>query len=168
MQRGFILGIGTNIDPERNALRILDRLVFTFGRLLVSRTYYTDPVGMISARRFINYCVFAPTELDPIRCKAACVEIEIQLGRNRADSQKKTADRTADIDLLAQIPGEALCAERIAGNDYLLQPTREIVSMIGGDVIPPRSEGRLCVLPPLGDTPATVDRDDSSGLIVIS
>ena len=58
MRQGFILGIGTNVDPERNARHIVERLVHRFGRTLVSRFHYTEPVGMDSDRRFINYCAF--------------------------------------------------------------------------------------------------------------
>ena len=46
MRQGFILGIGTNVDPERNARHIVERLVDRFGRTLVSRLHYTEPVGM--------------------------------------------------------------------------------------------------------------------------
>ena len=49
MRQGFILGIGTNMDPERNARHIVERLVDRFGRTLVSRFHYTEPVGMDSA-----------------------------------------------------------------------------------------------------------------------
>ncbi|HSI41088.1 MAG TPA: 2-amino-4-hydroxy-6-hydroxymethyldihydropteridine diphosphokinase [Xanthobacteraceae bacterium] len=165
--RGYILGIGTNIDPEINALRIVDHLVARFGRLLVSRMYYTEPVGMSSHHRFINYCAFAASDQPPEAFKACCEAIEAELGRNRARADSKTADRPADIDLLARLPMARLSAEQLAGADYLVQPAREIMAMLYADRFMPVAGDRLCVLPPLGDAPAAVDRDDRAGLVVI-
>src|SRR3954453_12098114 len=76
MARGYFLGIGTNIEPEQNILRILGLLVEHFGRIWVSRFYWTDPAGMVSTRPFINACGIVRTDLGPAECKAICVSIE--------------------------------------------------------------------------------------------
>jgi 2-amino-4-hydroxy-6-hydroxymethyldihydropteridine diphosphokinase len=165
--RGYILGIGTNIEPEANALRIVEELTARFGEVLVSRFYYTSPVGMTSGRRFINFCAFIRTPIDAEACKAICVEIETSLGRDRGAPHCKTADRPADIDILAPLPGDKRTAREIAGVDYLLQPTREILSLIDGGARMPRPRGELCVLPSLANAPAAVDRDDRAGLKVV-
>src|SRR5690349_12568999 len=99
---GYILGIGTNIEPERNVSRIIEQLAHKFGRILISRFYETAPVGMTSDRPFINFCAFVRTALEPVACKAACVDIEVELGRDRAHPCRKTRDRPADIDLLTR------------------------------------------------------------------
>src|SRR4051812_38000130 len=124
MRQGFILGIGTNIDPERNARHIVDRLAHRFGRISVSCFCRTEPVGMDSSRQFINYCAFIETMLDPAACKSVCVAIEVELGRDRTDPFRKIHDRTADIDLLAQLfPG--LQTRKLADvSDYLVRPLR--------------------------------------------
>jgi 2-amino-4-hydroxy-6-hydroxymethyldihydropteridine diphosphokinase len=133
MRQGFILGIGTNVDPERNARYIVERLVDRFGRTLVSRFHDTEPVGMDSDRRFINYGAFIETRLDPVACKSACVAIEVELGRDRTDPLRKTRDRTADIDLLAQLlPGpNTLWLAGVA--DYLVRPLGELTALLALD-----------------------------------
>jgi 2-amino-4-hydroxy-6-hydroxymethyldihydropteridine diphosphokinase len=171
MRQGFILGIGTNVNPERNARHIVERLVHRFGRTLVSRFHYTEPVGMDSDRQFINYCAFVETRLDPVACKSACVAIEIELGRDRTDPFRKTRDRTADIDLLAQLlPGPTtLRMADIA--DYLARPLGELTALLALDraVLDRRSDAqrRPFVHDALGKAPAAIDRDDRAGLVVV-
>jgi 2-amino-4-hydroxy-6-hydroxymethyldihydropteridine diphosphokinase len=166
---GYILGIGTNVDPERNSLRILDRLTATFGPVLVSQFHYSDPVGMRSARRFINFCAFVRTDLGARDCKTACVEIEVGLGRDRTAPGCKTADRPADIDILTHLSGEAdeLDPMEVAGADYLLQPTRELLDRLRHEPEAVEIERLLRVLSPLPQTPAAVDRDYRAGLKVV-
>ena len=83
LRQGYLLGIGSNVDPERNTVLIIDRLRRSFGEILVSRIIQTDPVGMTSQRRFSNFCAYVATTLEPEPCKAQCVAIEVELGRNR-------------------------------------------------------------------------------------
>jgi 2-amino-4-hydroxy-6-hydroxymethyldihydropteridine diphosphokinase len=130
MRQGFILGIGTNVDPERNARHIVERLVDRFGRTLVSRFHNTEPVGMDSDRRFINYCAFVGTMLDPGACKSACVAIEVALGRDRTDPLRKTRDRTADIDLLAHLLPGSTTLGLVEVADYLSRPLGELTALL--------------------------------------
>jgi 2-amino-4-hydroxy-6-hydroxymethyldihydropteridine diphosphokinase len=171
MDRGYLLGIGTNVDPERNAPRIVERLVSRFGRILVSRFYQTAPVGMNSERWFVNFCAFIPTALEPEACKAACVAIEIALGRDRAHPASKTRDRTADIDLLACRGADGGWRELEAAADYLAASAAEIVAMLTPGQAMPAARGRVRSLAlgrlRLGQAPAAVDRDDGAGLVGI-
>jgi 2-amino-4-hydroxy-6-hydroxymethyldihydropteridine diphosphokinase len=166
VDHGYIVGVGSNIEPERNSLAVLDKLAACFGSIIVSRMYYTDPVGMKSIRRFVNFSVYVRSHLAPTQFKAVCTRIEIELGRNRSDPSSKTADRAADIDLLVEVPCQELASVNIGDNAYLLQPTREIVALLLETPVP-GAKGELCVIFPLGDAPTTVDHDDRAGLIVI-
>lgn len=166
MDHGYIIGVGSNIEPERNSLAVLDKLAARFGSIIVSRMYYTDPVGMKSPRRFINFSVYVRSHLAPAQFKAVCTGIEIELGRNRSDPSSKTADRPADIDLLVEVPCQELATANVGDSAYFLQPTREIIALLLETPVP-RAKGELCVISPLGDTPTTVDHDDRTGLIVI-
>src|SRR5687767_14296669 len=98
--QGYLLGIGTNLDPERNVPAIVEALLQGFGRILLRRFYQTLPIGMESTKPFINFCAFVSTDLGPEACKAACIAIEIALGRDRSHPASKTRDRPADLDLL--------------------------------------------------------------------
>jgi 2-amino-4-hydroxy-6-hydroxymethyldihydropteridine diphosphokinase len=169
MDHGYLLGIGTNVDPERNAPRIVAQLVRRFGRILVSRFYETEPVGMESDRRFVNFCAFIGTALEPQACKAACVAIEIELGRDRAHPSSKTRDRTADIDLLARRGADGSWIELEATADYLAAAAAEIIAMLVPGQVVPAARGCVRSLPlgraQLGQAPATIDRDDGAGLV---
>lgn len=174
---GYILGIGTNLDPDRNAARIAAHLADVFGGVLLSRFYRTAPVGMASAHAFVNYCAYVPSALDPSCCKGLCVGIELALGRDRAHPGCKTRDRPADIDLIGRVnrsfPADGLAALR--PDAYLAAPFAEIVALLTGRPVPP-PRGDLCATtipgcrlgsPRLGEAPATVHRDDGTGLIVV-
>lgn len=174
---GYILGIGTNLDPDRNAARIAAHLADVFGGVLLSRFYRTAPVGMASAHPFVNYCAYVPSALDPSCCKGLCVGIELALGRDRAHPGCKTRDRPADIDLIGRVnrsfPADGLAALR--PDAYLADPFAEIAALLAGRPVPP-PRGELCTAalpgchvgsPRLGEAPATVHRDDGAGLIVV-
>lgn len=130
LRQGYLLGVGSNVNPQRNALRIIDCLRQRFAEVLISRFHETAPVGMDSNHRFINFCAFVATRLGPLACKQACVEIEIALGRDRTHPASKTRDRTADIDLLMQVgpDGSRILLEPIA--PYLAEPAAEILKLL--------------------------------------
>lgn len=171
VHRGFILGIGTNIAPERNAARMLDRLSARFGRTLVSRCYYTEPVDIATGQRFVNGCVYVQSDLSWSGCKEVCVGIEIALGRDRSHPCCKTRDRPADIDIIAEVAegGRGTDLLGIAVDSYLTQPMAEIVAMIDPAVAMPDPHGVVCRFRlaggVLGQSPATIDRDDSACLV---
>jgi hypothetical protein len=122
---------------------------------------------MHSTHRFVNFCAFVRTPLNRAQFKAACVGIEIELGRDRSHPNSKTADRPADIDILAEIPCSDLAAAKVADGAYLVQPASEVIAILSGDAAMPQARGELCFAAPLGEMPATVDRDDRAGLKIV-
>lgn len=171
LHRGFILGIGSNIAPEDNAARMLDHLSGWFGRTLVSRCYYTAPVDIATAHRFVNACVYVRSDLSRVHCKEVCVGIETVLGRDRLHPLCKTRDRPADIDIIAEVTEGGCGADllRTAVDSYLSQPMAEIVAMIDPTVAMPDPQGDVCRLllggAVLGEAPAAIDRDDGACLV---
>ena len=91
MHHGYVLGIGSNMEPEKNVPRIVYELVGEFGRILISRFYETAPVGMKTAGLFINFCVFVKAAFEPTACKAVCTNIEVKLGRDRTHPCRRLA-----------------------------------------------------------------------------
>lgn len=173
VSEGYILGAGTNVEPEKNAALIVANLAERFGRVLVSRFYYTAPIGITSRHRFVNFCAFVPSDLEPAACKAVCVGIEIAMGRDRTHPACKTRDRPADIDLVGRLSMATLRADldSLQPDAYLADPCREIAAMLTGRGIP-EPAGELCVVSGsgffrLGETPAAVHRDDGAGLVVV-
>ena len=130
MQQGYILGVGTNVDSKRNALKIILELRLRFASVLVSQFYSTEPVGMSSKQTFINFCVFIETALEPRACKAVCAAIEVHLGRDRTHALSSTRDRPADIDLLTRIGADGSRLELGGVPAYLVAPAAEIVAML--------------------------------------
>ena len=172
---GYILGVGTNLEPEKNAALIVANLAERFGRVLVSRFYYTDPVGITSRHRFVNFCAFVPSDLEPAACKEVCVGIEVAMGRDRTHPACKTRDRPADIDLVGRLSMASLRADldALLPDAYLAAPCREIAAMLTGRGVPDPA-GELCVVSGpgpgpfrLGEAPGTVQRDDGAGLVVV-
>lgn len=174
MKPGYILGIGSNLAPEQNAGLIIEHLVERFGPIWLSRIYYTAPVQVQSTQRFVNFCVYVPTALAAPEFKAACVAIETALGRDRTNPLRKILDRAADLDVLVRLIGSEreLAAETIIPAEYLAQPAREMVAMLGfGGGRVPTAGGELCPVRAgglvLGQTPAAIDRDHGAGLVVV-
>ena len=169
--QGYLLGIGTNLNPERNVPAIVEALLRYFGIVQLSRFYQTSPIGMQSTKPFINFCAFVPTELSPEACKAACIAIEIALGRNRSHPASKTRDRPADLDLLIQlgIDGEWHQLEPVP--DYLAVPAAELTAVLSsGADVPARTgcvRGFVLRGKRLGETPTTIDGNDGPGLVAV-
>ena len=171
MTQGYLLGIGTNLDPERNVPDIVEALLLIFGRIQLSRFYQTLPIGMESTKPFINFCAFVPTELGPEACKAACVGIEIALGRDRLHPASKTRDRPADLDLLMQVGCDGERVELEPVPVYLAAPAAELIAALspGADVTVLPGCVRRFVLRGrwLGETPTTIDGNDGPGLVAV-
>lgn len=130
LRQGYLLGIGSNVDPERNTVLIIDRLRRSFGEILVSRIIQTEPVGMTSQHRFSNFCAYVETALEPALCKAECVAIEVELGRDRAHPMSKVRDRPADIDLLIRVNKDGSRTDLEAIADYLAEPATELIAIL--------------------------------------
>lgn len=96
----YYLSIGTNIEPEANAVRISTALAKMFGNYALYPFIYNAPVSMKSQRVFLNSLAIISSDLNKEEVKAELNKIEIQLGRDRQDPQRSEKDRTADIDIL--------------------------------------------------------------------
>jgi len=96
----YYLSIGTNIDPEINAVNIVKMLLQRFGPMVAYPYLRTAPVNMESACEFFNSLAIIYSHLKPEELKKALNEIESKLGRDREDPLRSIKDRPADIDIL--------------------------------------------------------------------
>ena len=85
---------------------------------------------MTSQRRFSNFCAYVETALEPQACKAECVAIEVELGRDRAHPMSKVRDRPADIDLLIRVNKDGSRTDLEAIADYLAEPAAELIAIL--------------------------------------
>jgi len=130
MARAYV-GVGSNIEPERNvreALRRLRERVMVTG---VSTFYRTKALGRPEQGDFINAVVEVETELAPGRLKREVLEaIEGELGRVRTEDRH--APRTIDLDLIVYGEGEIeeeglrLPDPEIAKRAFLAVPLAEL------------------------------------------
>lgn len=96
MSRAY-LGVGSNVDRERNIASCLNALRRRFGELTVSPIYRCPAVGF-DGDDFYNLAVGVDTDLEPEALVTELHAIEAEHGRTRQGP--KFSDRTLDIDLL--------------------------------------------------------------------
>ena len=97
----FYLSLGTNINPQINAVKMVEALSVKFGSVLLFPFVYSKPIGINTKRHFLNSIAVVESQLSAEELKDHLNHIEEDLGRNRQDPLKSMRDRTADIDILA-------------------------------------------------------------------
>ena len=96
----FYLSIGTNIEPEKNAVKIIQSLVECYGRLTLFPFIYSEPEDISSKAVFLNSVAIISSPDSEQNVKDSLNKIETKLGRQRDDPLRGMKDRTADIDIL--------------------------------------------------------------------
>nr|VFJ95283.1 MAG: 2-amino-4-hydroxy-6-hydroxymethyldihydropteridinediphosphokinase [Candidatus Kentron sp. LFY] len=128
MARVYI-GIGSNIDRERNIRFAMGRLRAEYGPLLASRVYESDPVGF-QGDRFLNLVIGFDTSDSPRAVTRALHLIEDQCNRTRDGA--RYSSRTLDLDLLLygdeeiRQPGIDIPRDDILLHAFVLRPLSEI------------------------------------------
>jgi 2-amino-4-hydroxy-6-hydroxymethyldihydropteridine diphosphokinase len=131
--RTALLGLGSNVGDRRANLQGAVHAIEHAGCPVIatSSTYDTDPVGeILDQPSFLNACLLARTDRDPLDLLDAVKEIERELGR--AAGAVRHAPRVIDIDILLvgdlrvsdermMLPHEQLLARR-----FVLIPALEL------------------------------------------
>lgn len=141
---GFLIGIGSNIEPHKNLVTIINQLLGHFSKITLSRVLMLPPIGMNSQHDFLNVVAFIETGITEKKLKDICNTIEMNLGRDRTDPTSKTRDRTADLDILtaAHFPNDSKRASHTITKEYFLYPLlEEITAYISGKHISLKQEG---------------------------
>jgi len=167
-RRGFMIGIGSNIEPETNIVQIIEQLLAEFSTLHISRVLHIPPVGMNTHNDFLNLAVFIDTDMSEVDLKSICNRIEINQGRDRTDPDRKMKDRCADLDILAAIslPEEAKRTPAEITDEYFLYPLiEELRGYLMDKPSPPAQAGTILDSAGLtfGETATTIHRNASSG-----
>ena len=172
--RGFIVGLGSNVASERNVAAVLNALLLHFAQVLLSRVVYTAPEGVASTQWFVNAALFIPCDLGADALKQICNRIEIELGRDRTHPQRKWRDRPADLDILHHCDDVSACEGWQVKERYLAPLVDELLAYIQNRTPPinPATTVHLylndaALSPSLGQTPTTIYRDHTAGLIRI-
>ncbi len=91
------LGLGSNIDPEKNLRLGIGELGARFGVLELSNVYRSAAVGF-DGDDFLNLVVGLESDASPAQLHAMLMGIHTLAGRTRGES--RYSPRTLDIDLL--------------------------------------------------------------------
>ena len=107
------IGLGSNLGRRKDliarALELLDGESMGVRVAAVSSLRETDPVGYEAQPRFLNGAAMVETSATPRELLERLLELERQLGRDRAASAR-FGPRTIDLDLL--LYGDETIAER--------------------------------------------------------
>ena len=133
--RKAFIALGSNLGNRRaSCMDAAGRLAGLEGMEVVriSSPYETEPVGIASKNLFINAVMEINTDLEPGRLLEVLLEIEQEMGRDRAAGP----DRTIDLDILfvedmimdRACPGGRLVLPhpRIRERDFVLVPWAEL------------------------------------------
>jgi len=125
------VGLGSNLgDRELNLRRALQRLE-ELGTVRASSFRETDPVGVTDQPKFLNAAAEVATDLPPRDLLERLLEIERELGRDRA-TEPRWGPRVIDLDLLLfgeeaiDEPGLTVPHPRLADRRFVLEPLCEL------------------------------------------
>jgi len=118
------LGIGSNLDAERNISKMLEILSKQVKILKVSSLVKTRPIGIKNQPDFTNGAVKIETSLNQTALNRQLKKIEDQLGRDR--SVPKYGPRTIDLDIV--IWNNKIVDEDYHDRDFLKKSIQEISS----------------------------------------
>lgn len=93
-----VIGIGSNINPEVNILKMLKILGKKVKIIKVSSFIQTKPIGIARQPDFTNGAVKIETRLSQEELKSLLISVEDELGRDRQSS--KFGPRTIDLDIV--------------------------------------------------------------------
>lgn len=123
------LGLGSNIDREKNLRGAVRALEEHFGDVLVSPVYESDAVGF-EGDPFYNLVVAIDTDKTVGELAAELRAIEEAWGRDRR--APKFSSRTLDIDILTwgnacgEIDGVSLPRDEILKHAFVLKPLADL------------------------------------------
>jgi 2-amino-4-hydroxy-6-hydroxymethyldihydropteridine diphosphokinase len=117
------IGLGSNIEPEKNLPRALDLLCEHMELEAVSMVWETPPEGL-KGRNFLNAVVRAKTQLSRGILKSLVLRpIEIRLGRKR--TANKYSPRTIDLDIL--VYDDQVVDRNIWEQAFIAKPLSELL-----------------------------------------
>jgi len=93
-----IVGIGSNVEPEKNIAKMLKLLANEVVIVQVSKIVKTKPIGIANQPDFSNGAVRIKTEKGMDELNQLLKSLEDQMGRDR--TQPKFGPRTIDLDIM--------------------------------------------------------------------
>jgi 2-amino-4-hydroxy-6-hydroxymethyldihydropteridine diphosphokinase len=125
------IGLGSNLGDREESLRAALSRLGELGQVRASAFRETEPVGVTDQPRFLNAAAELETDLGPRELLARLLEIERDLGRERA-AETRWGPRPIDLDLLVygeetvDEPGLTVPHPRLAERRFALEPLHEL------------------------------------------
>lgn len=129
MSNRVYIGLGSNVDREKNILLAIREMRRVFGELKLSPVYESAAVGF-DGSDFLNLVTGFDTDNDVAEVVKALRAIEDSLGRDR--TQPRFSPRPIDLDLLTydelevDVPGIQIPRQEILQNSFVLKPLQDI------------------------------------------
>ncbi|HKI47088.1 MAG TPA: 2-amino-4-hydroxy-6-hydroxymethyldihydropteridine diphosphokinase [Balneolales bacterium] len=93
-----VISLGSNIDPEKNVAKAVERLA-SIGRIKKKSTFiYTEPLLYEDQPKFLNGTVLLETGSSQDKLRRQLKTLEVKLGRIR--TANKNGPRTIDLDII--------------------------------------------------------------------
>jgi len=121
----FLIGMGSNIEPEWHLCVAAKAIQNQFPDAVFSRVYRSAAVGMEEAADFLNACCLIDTTMDPVRMNTWLKQLEDIHGRDRSKGSWKP--RTLDLDVL--MIGTEVIDEDLCRYAHIYVPAAELVEL---------------------------------------
>lgn len=104
----YLIGLGSNIYPEKYLFEAIQSLKFQLDIISLSPVLVNPPCGYSFKNEFHNQLLLVHTPLLEKPLKDIFEQIEFELGREAKTPARKLKDRTIDIDIISQ--STTICA----------------------------------------------------------
>jgi len=125
LKRSVLIGMGSNIEPERHLCAAAGAIRKRFLDVVFSSVYRSSAVGMNHAADFLNVCCLIDTAMNSTRLNAWLKQLEDTHGRDR--SQGSWKPRTLDLDVL--MLGDEVVDDDLYRYAYVYVPAAELVKL---------------------------------------
>ncbi len=125
MKQTFLVGMGSNIDPERHLATAATAIRRLFPDACFSAVYRSPAVGMEHAEDFLNACCCLQSDMSAPALSTRLKQLEDEHGRDR--SQGSWKPRTLDLDLL--MAGEDVLDDELFRYAHAYVPARELMHL---------------------------------------
>lgn len=118
-----VIGLGSNIDPERNIDAAVDRITRDHKIIATASRQYTAPIGFTDQADFLNTAVYIATTMTRDELVVYLKSLENELGRIRTGN--KFGPRTIDLDIVVW-DGSVVDGD-VTKRDFLKQQVHELL-----------------------------------------
>jgi len=125
VKRTVLIGMGSNIEPERHLCAAAGAIRKRFPDAVFSSVYRFVAVGMDNAADFLNACCLINTVMESARLNAWLKQLEDAHGRDR--SQGSWKPRTLDLDVL--MLGDDVVDDDLYRYAHVYVPAGELVKL---------------------------------------